>query len=63
MKWGRQELEEEMDDHQEVELLGSKGISDLGFMHIKTWSLKYQHRRISSYPTRAFRYIYIYIFF
>lgn len=36
MKWGRQELEEEMDDHQEVELLGSKGISDLGFMHIKT---------------------------
>lgn len=30
MKWGRQEPEEEMDERQEVELLGSKGIPDLG---------------------------------
>lgn len=29
MKWGRQEPEEEMDERQEVELLGSKGIPDL----------------------------------
>lgn len=30
MKQGRQEEEEEMDDRQEVELLGSNGIPDLG---------------------------------
>lgn len=62
MKWGRQEPEEEMDERQEVELLGSKGIPDLGSVETETcfrWLIKAATMRFFSVIFFFFNFLWI----